>query len=180
MRIISGIFKSRRFEPNMQGWKTRPTTDRAKESLFNILANNLDLDGITALDLFAGTGSIGYEFLSHGAAHIDFVEKHRPCIQFIEKTVKELGCESRSATFASEVLNFLKTAPHRQYDVIFADPPYDWAHFAHLPELLLRQQQWLAPDGVLIIEHDIRTNYEKDSNFAEQRQYGETYFSFFN
>lgn len=180
MRIIAGDFRGRRFDPPAKGWDTRPTTDRAKESLFNILRHSIALENLVVADLFAGTGNIGYEFLSHRAARVDFVEKYRPCTQFIKKISSEIGCQDRVRIFTMEVTAFLENAPAEPYDLIFADPPYAWPQLPHLPQLILRRHNWLKPDGQLIIEHDIRTNFENDANFAAQRTYGEAIFSFFN
>lgn len=176
MRIVSGVLKGRRFELPNGKWKTRPTTDYAKESLFNILSNWVVLEGIEVLDLFSGTGNLAYEFASRGASKVVCVEKFGACIQYIERTAKSFGIVDILETRKQDAFKFLKHH-QQQYDIIFADPPYDSPKFPLLPQLV-QQQQLLKKDGLLIIEHDARQNFEKEKGFVEFRQYGQSYFSF--
>lgn len=180
MRIITGAFGGRRFDPPLKDTRrTRPTTDRAKEGLFNILRHGRDLTGLRAADLFAGTGSVGFEFLSNEAASVDFVEQWKVCLQFIRETAERLGCTQRCRVIASEVSAFLRKAPEKPYDLIFADPPYDWEGLAGLPAKLL-DAAWLSvPGGLLVVEHDDRHDFAGTTDFVEQRRYGEALFSFF-
>ncbi len=177
MRIVSGFLKGRRFEMPSSKWKTRPTTDYAKESLFNILHHQIDYDGIEVLDLFSGTGSIAYEFISRGAAKATVVEKFAPCIQFIKKQAVIFKIEAQLIYHKNDAFRFLKKHT-KSYDIIFADPPYAHPQYQQLPDII-RENQLLKKGGILIIEHDSRQNFENDSNFTELRQYGQSFFSFF-
>ena len=176
MRIVSGFLKGRRFEMPSSKWKTRPTTDNAKEALFNILSNKIDLDDITVLDLFSGTGNIAYEFASRGASKVVCVDKFTACIQYIQQNAKTFDIEELLETRKQDVFKFL--ASHQNsYDVIFADPPYDSPKFKIIPSLV-EEQKLLKEDGLLIIEHDSRQNFANHPKFVELRQYGQSYFSF--
>ena len=177
MRIISGKFKGRRFDLPSDKWKTRPTTDMAKESLFNILVNQYELSDITVLDLFAGTGNIGYEFLSRGAAQVTFVDKFAGCSRYIESMCKNLGVEQEAQIVKNDVFRFLNTTT-QTYDIIFADPPYQLKTIPKIAQLVL-ERKLLNPNGCLIIEHDGGQNFKNHSNFVQFRQYGQSYFSFF-
>ncbi len=158
--------------------KTRPTTDYARESLFNILQNQLDLQGIEVLDLFSGSGAIGYEFLSRGAAKVVFVENHSPCINFIKNTLRDFGIESKAEVQKADVYSFVRKLAPKSFDIIFADPPYASDAMLQLPDLVF-VSNILKEDGQLIIEHDDRHNFENHSNFASLRKYGQSIFSFF-
>lgn len=177
MRIISGKFKGRRFELPSDKWKTRPTTDMAKESLFNILINQYDLSNIKVLDLFAGTGNIGYEFISRGVAEVTFVDKFAGCTRFIQNMCKTLAVDQQAQIIKDDVFRFLKTST-QTYDIIFADPPYQLKTIPQIAELVL-EKKLLNPNGCLIIEHDQGQNFKNHPNFLEFRQYGQSYFSFF-
>ena len=146
MRIISGKYKSRKIfsalpakENCTAGSRSnlRPTTDRARESLFNVLNNHIDFDRLKCLDLFAGTGSFGFECVSRGAESCDFVEQSGKQVQMIDKTAKELGCEEKINTYKQDVLYFLKENPGSFYDLMFADPPYDYDKYDELINLIL-------------------------------------------
>jgi 16S rRNA (guanine(966)-N(2))-methyltransferase RsmD len=178
MRIISGKLKGRRFEMPKEAHKTRPTTDISRESLFNILENKIDLDDIVVLDLFAGSGGIGYEFISRGASKVYFVEKFHTCSFFIEKTLKELNIEAFGTVKKTDVFQFIKQSEKNYFDVIFADPPYDLKTLSKIPSIII-ENNILKKDSLLIIEHDERNNFEKHPNFVESRKYGQSQFSFF-
>ena len=178
MRIISGTLKGRRFEMPSDGWKTRPTTDIAREGLFNILQHSIDLEGIAVLDLFAGSGSVGYEFISRGADKVTFVEKFGACINFIKKNLKHFEIESHAEIAKSDVFQFLQKSEKESYDIIFADPPYADHEMMQIP-ILVFEKKLLKNEGLLIIEHDERHNFEKHPNFAFLRKYGQSQFSFF-
>jgi len=176
MRIISGKYKSRRITaPNKL--PVRPTTDMAKEALFNILNNRYYFDEVSFLDLFAGTGNISYEFASRGCEKISAVDGDFGCVQFITRTAAEL--ELNISAFKSDVFSFLQKTALKS-DVIFADPPYDMPleDFEKIPELIFKNEL-LLQDGVLIIEHAKQTDLSQLPNFSNKRKYGGSVFSFF-
>ncbi|MHC1706174.1 MAG: 16S rRNA (guanine(966)-N(2))-methyltransferase RsmD [Bacteroidales bacterium] len=175
MRIISGSHRGRRLFPP-SGLPVRPTTDLAKESLFNILWNYVDLEDLRVLDLFAGTGNITYEFASRGCYEIVAVELNKRCTDYIKNT--SLALEFRNIrVIRADVFQFLK---HRAlpFHIIFADPPYDLKDSVNLPDLIFAGK-WLEKDGFLIIEHPREINYTGHPNFMENRKYGKVNFSFF-
>ena len=176
MRIISGKYKGKRiFAPKKL--PVRPTTDMAKEGLFNILSNRYFFEDISVLDLFSGTGNISFEFASRGTAAITAVDVNAHCIQFIHKTSKELDLSIE--TIKMDVFTFLERGKI-PYDVIFADPPYNLneRHFTMLADLVFKNEL-LQDDGVLIVEHSPQTQLDYGSNFQEKRKYGSSVFSFF-
>ena len=178
MRIISGKLKGRRYDMPSEGWKTRPTTDIAREGLFNILQHSIVLDDIIVLDLFSGSGSVGYEFLSRAAEKVTFVDKFGGCISFIKKNLKIFDLEANAEVVKSDVFLFLQKSSAESYDIIFADPPYADHEMMKIPDLVF-EKNLLKDEGLLIIEHDERHNFEKHSNFAFLRKYGQSQFSFF-
>ena len=175
MRIISGKYGRRRFDvPN--NITARPTTDMARENLFNVLGNLIDLEGKTVLDLFAGTGAMSFEFLSRGAAHVTAVEKARVQAEFIKKVQKQLD-DPNLTMVRGDVFKFLATC-RQSFDVIFADPPYDLPRFAEVPKLVLDSP--LAHDGTLfIMEHPREHDFSALPHFSQQRVYGKVNFSLF-
>lgn len=176
MRIISGKHKSKRiFAPKKL--PVRPTTDMAKEALFNILNNNYYFVDISFLDLFAGTGNISYEFASRGTNNIVSVDADYGCIKFIDKISMEM--DFSISTIKSDVFSFLEKSMLK-VDIIFADPPYDLSveDFAKIPELVFKNQI-LLDDGMLIIEHSKHTDLSSLDHFSNQRKYGGSVFSFF-
>jgi 16S rRNA (guanine966-N2)-methyltransferase len=175
MRIISGSHKSRKIRPP-SNLPIRPTTDIAKEGLFNILTNKIDFELIDVLDLFAGTGSISFEFASRGAAMIHAVDIEKKCVDFIRDASKEFGFENIRAV-RNEVFSFLKIC-HTKYDLIFADPPYEMKNVELLPELIF-EKKILKENGLFILEHTAMHSFSKHPNFKEQRKYGKVNFSFF-
>jgi 16S rRNA (guanine(966)-N(2))-methyltransferase RsmD len=177
MRIISGKLKGRRFEMPSEGWKTRPTTDIAREGLFNILQHSIELENIEVLDLFAGSGSVGYEFISRGAEKVVFVEKFGGCTNFIKKNLQTFDIAEHAELVKSDVFQFLQSTAVN-FDIIFADPPYADHGMMQIPDIVF-EKNLLKKDGLLIIEHDERHNFEKHSNFAFFRKYGQSQFSFF-
>lgn len=176
MRIISGEYGGRRFEAprNLQA---RPTTDIAKESLFNILQNRLDFEGISALDLFSGTGSISFELLSRGAEHVVSVEMGRVQQLFIQKVATELKIGREHQLVRGDVFRYLKSAT-QQFDLVFADPPYALAELPTLPDLVL-DGNLLKPEGIFILEHGKENDFSAHPRFMELRKYGAVHFSFF-
>ncbi len=155
---------------------TRPTTDIAKEGLFNILQNNIDLEDISTLDLFGGTGSISYELASRGAGDLTIVEKDEKMHAFIKKNVETLRIENCKVV-RSDVFRFIREC-HQQFDLIFAGPPYALQTIDELPVLIF-QHGLLKPGGWFVLEHTPRNNYEQSPHFKMSRNYGTTVFSFF-
>ena len=176
MRIISGQFKGRRITAP-KNLPVRPTTDMAKESLFNILNNHYYFDELAVLDLFAGTGNISYEFASRGTEHITAVDGHFACIKFITETSEQFGMNIN--TIKSDVFKYLE-ACQQHYDVIFADPPYDFSleQFAEIPKLVFKNNL-LSSDGYLIVEHSKHTDLSNIEHFSHLKSYGGSVFSFF-
>lgn len=175
MRIISGKFGGRKIKPPAKMPHTRPTTDIAKEGLFNILQNQIDFEDMETLDLFGGTGAITYELCSRGAAKCIIVEKDPQMHAFIQQNVTAL--QLPATVVRSDVFRFLETC-RQQFDFIFAGPPYALNTIDDLP-LMVRQQQLLKPDGLFVLEHTPRNRYEEFEGFIKQRNYGTTVFSFF-
>ncbi len=175
MRIVSGTFRGRRFQLP-KNLKARPTTDFAKENLFNILANRLDFEEIRVLDLFAGTGSIGFEFLSREAKSVTFVEQYGPHIRFIQEVAQKLNLTNCSIV-TGDAYRFIASSG-ASYDLIFADAPYADEKMAQLPDLILNSKL-LAEDGLLLVEHGKATDFSQHPAFKEMREYGSVHFSFF-
>lgn len=175
MRIISGRYKGRRFDPPTN-ITARPTTDFAKESLFNLINNEMDIEGITALDLFAGTGSISYELASREALHITSVEMSDRHIAYIRKMCSTLKIDNIRIV-KQDVFRFLENTKE-QYDLVFADPPYQLDNIADIPDAVLRNNH-LTDDGILIVEHGKSTDFSAHPAFIQHRTYGNVHFSFF-
>ena len=175
MRIISGEHKGRRI-PVPGNFKSRPTTDFAKEALFNILANYFDFESIYVLDLFSGTGSISYEFASRGSKKVDLVEINPRDAYFIRKTVQLLGL-SQVRIYTADVFRFIPRLKEK-YDIVFADPPYDLDNIPEIPELIFRHSV-LLQDGWFILEHGRNFDFSDHSHFRELRRYGSVHFSIF-
>lgn len=174
MRIIRGKYKGKRLTaPKVI--KARPTTDFAKEALFNVLENDYDFEGLEVLDLFAGIGSISFEFASRGAKRIDSVDIALQSVKYINKIATDLEMPIRA--FKYDAFAYLKK-PHYKYDVIFADPPYGMEGLAAIP-LAVFEHKMLKENGVLVIEHDKRSDLSNHPNFISARSYGKVNFSFF-
>lgn len=176
MRIIGGQHKGRKFHPPAK-IPARPTTDVAKEGLFNTLNNMLDFEGIKTLDIFGGTGSISYELASRGATDLTLVERDRKTLGFIQNEIRELGFEGYFKIMPMDVFKFLDQC-HVQYNFIFAGPPYALKEINRLP-LLIFEKELLLPEGIFVLEHTPRNNYENHPNFEKAKNYGTTIFSFF-
>ncbi len=176
MRIISGKYKGRRIRAPKY-LTARPTTDMAKEALFNILHNSYHFEECTVLDLYTGTGNISYEFASRGAAAVFSVDQDARAVSFISKTAKTMYFPIR--VMKSDAISYLKKTRDR-YDIIFADPPYDLdqRHFEQIAEIVL-QRELLNKNGVLIIEHSKHTDLSGLEFLKESRRYGGSVFSFF-
>lgn len=176
MRIISGEHGGRRFNPPSKMPYTRPTTDVAKEGLFNIIENNLDISSLKTLDLFGGTGSISYELASRGAKDLTIVEKDAAMYEFIKKTATELKLENFKV-IRSDVFKFINQCSEK-FDFIFAGPPYALANIDDLPKLIF-EKQLLNAKGWFVLEHTPRNDYKKFSFYKTGRNYGTTVFSIF-
>lgn len=177
MRIVSGSHKGKRIvAPG--NLPVRPTTDFAKESLFNILNNHYHLSGLHVLDLYSGTGNMTYEFASRGAASVVSVDQHAGCIRFINKTAQELDMPVE--TFKSDAEKFLSRAVSDSYDIIFADPPYEVTK--EKLGVLAKEvfdRNLLKEGGCLVLEHYSKLDLSDLPHFTEARKYGNAIFSFF-
>ncbi|MEP6683504.1 MAG: RsmD family RNA methyltransferase [Parafilimonas sp.] len=176
MRIISGSLGGRRIHPPAKMPYTRPTTDLAKEGLFNILQTRIDFEDAKTLDLFGGTGSISYELASRGAADLTIVEKDVDMHAFIKKNITDLKIENVKL-IKSDVFAFLSSCTEK-YDFIFAGPPYALNTIDDLPRIIV-EKNLIAQDGYFVLEHTPRNDYEKYQGFSFKRNYGTTVFSFF-
>ena len=176
MRIISGIHGGRKINPPTKMPYTRPTTDIAKEGLFNVIQNNLDIESLVVLDLFGGTGCISYELASRGAEDITIVEKDNHMYDFIKKTSLELNFDNFKVV-KSDVFKFIDSAT-KKYDFIFAGPPYALATIDELPKKII-EKKLLSPGGWFVLEHTPRNDYKKYAHYKTERNYGTTIFSIF-
>ena len=176
MRVINGIYKRRRFEVP-RTFKARPTTDFAKENLFNVLGNYFDFDdGLSALDLFSGTGSISLELVSRGCGRVVAVEKDAQHYAFICKVMKELQTD-KCLPVRADVFRFMERCSE-QFDFIFADPPYALPRLGEIPSLVF-SHGLLKEGGIFVLEHGKDYNFESDPRFMEHRHYGSVNFTFF-
>ncbi len=177
MRIISGSEKGRKLVIPKK-LPARPTTDFAKESLFNILRNQYDFDELAVLDLFSGTGSISYEFASRGVPSIVAVDSHRESVRYVERTSESLNFPIHA--FRMDVFKYLEKA-NQNFSIIFSDPPYDMEYdsFEKMIKLVF-EKSLLAEEGILIIEHHKKIDLSKMINYRESRKYGDSVFSFFS
>ncbi|MDE6422148.1 MAG: 16S rRNA (guanine(966)-N(2))-methyltransferase RsmD [Muribaculaceae bacterium] len=175
MRIIRGKYGRRRFDVP-KNITARPTTDFARENLFNVLENIEDLEGKTALDLFAGTGAISFEFLSRGCSEVTAVEMAPVQAQFIRSVKEKLGDESLRV-IKGDVFKFIATCS-RKFDIIFADPPYDHPRFEEIPQLIL-DSAMVKPGTLVIVEHSKTRDFSSLPGFSQQRVYGSVNFSIF-
>jgi 16S rRNA (guanine966-N2)-methyltransferase len=176
MRIIGGEWGGRKIHPPAKMPHTRPTTDIAKEGLFNILQSNRDPEGLKTLDLFGGTGSISFELASRGAQDLTIVERDAQMLAFIRKTAETLGL-TQLKVIASDVFRFLKNN-QEQYDFIFAGPPYALETIDQIPEYIVKGNM-LKENGWFILEHTPRNRYADYPLFVTERNYGTTIFSIF-
>ena len=176
MRIIGGTHGGRKINPPAQMPHTRPTTDIAKEGLFNIIENNLDIASLKTLDLFGGTGCISYELASRGATDQTIVEKDPSMYQFIRKTIADLGFQ-HIQTLKMEVFKMIQQC-NEQYDFIFAGPPYALTSIDDLPVQVF-ERKLLRKGGWFVLEHTPRNNYKNFPHYRTERNYGTTIFSIF-
>ena len=175
MRIITGIYKGRHFDIP-RTFKARPTTDFAKENIFNVLVQYLDFEGATALDLFSGTGSISLELLSRGCAQVISVEADRDHHRFISDCLKKLDTRA-CIPLRGDVFRFLKSC-RQQFDLIFADPPYALKELPTIPDLIFERDH-LKPEGIFVFEHGKDHDFSTHPHFVEHRSYGSVNFTLF-
>ena len=177
MRIISGKYKGRRFNPPLKKCQTRPTMDMAKEGLFNILANQIYFEDIAVLDLFGGTGSISLEFLSRGCPDVTYVDKSYVCTGFITDIKEYLSIGQEFKIIKTDILMFLERNINK-YDLIFADPPYDYKFTEELVSKIF-DKGIMTSNGTFILEHDKRYDFSDHPHFQNSRKYGTNIFSWF-
>jgi 16S rRNA (guanine966-N2)-methyltransferase len=175
VRIVGGIHRSILISPP-KGLPVRPTTDRAKESLFNIIENNFDISDLSVLDIFSGTGNIAYEFASRDAAKVVAVDINEKCVQFI-KSVKEKLKLAQLQPVKKDAFAYLKNA-EGSFDIIFADAPYAHHRIIEIPRMV-HEKQLLSANGWLIVEHEAMLDLDTEPGFFDKRVYGQSAFSFF-
>ena len=175
MRIVSGTLKARRITPP-NNLPVRPTTDMAKEALFNILHNKYYIEDLSVLDLFSGTGNISFEFCSRESESVISVEQNNKCVKFINETKEKFELDNLQI-IQSDCFNYLKSC-NDKFHIIFADPPYDMPNYEEVVNLVF-SKDLLHDDGVLIMEHSKTTNLSLHQFFDEKRRYGGVNFSFF-
>lgn len=175
MRVITGLYKGRHFDVP-RSFKARPTTDFAKENIFNVVKGYIDLEDTMALDLFAGTGSISLELLSRGCAEVVSVEMDRDHVRFIAQCIEKIKAEN-DILIRGDVFRFIKTCK-RKFDFIFADPPYALKELGTIPDLIL-SNDLLKEGGLLVFEHGKQNDFSQHPRFVEHRSYGSVNFSLF-
>ncbi len=175
MRIIAGSLRGRRLNPP-QNLPVRPTTDMARESLFNILNNYVDYEDCSVLDLFSGTGAVSFEFVSRGAREVTSIDINAQCTDFVKSEAVRMGVKNIHVVRA-DVFDLLKRA-NRRFDIVFADPPYALEGLPTLPDLVFGRQL-LTDDGIFILEHPREFSFEEHPHFWQHRAYGKVNFTFF-
>ena len=179
MRIISGSFRGKKINAPAN-LPVRPTTDFAKEGLFNVLNNRYYFDEISVLDLFSGIGSITLEFISRGCEKVVSVDQDAGCIKFLSEVLKDLKIEDRIFLHKTDVFQFLKRNTQGRFDVVFADPPFTFEDEDYLKLIeLVKENNWLGEGGQLILEHSSRYKFDTQLGFVQTRKYGNVHFSFF-
>ncbi len=178
MRVISGIYKGRILK-TVNDLSVRPATDRVKQTLFDMLTNRIEMDGATALDLFAGSGGLGIEALSRGAAHVTFVETDGEAANYIERNLQMLGCEEHADIIETDALSFISRC-RDSFDLIFADPPYKFDETAQIPELVFKAHL-MKKHGYMLIEHttDLKFESTKLYHAGPEKRFGRTVVTFF-
>jgi 16S rRNA (guanine(966)-N(2))-methyltransferase RsmD len=176
LRIIRGKFKTRRYKVP-KNFPSRPTTDFAKEGLFNILENQRYLEDLNILDLCSGSGNISVEFLSREAGTVTAVDKNYNCVRHLHKVIRELGCEKDINIVKSDIVKYIESC-NSSFDIIFADPPYAYKEYEKLIETVF-ERNLLNENGILIIEHGKETDLSDKTHFDILRKYGNVWFSFF-
>ena len=175
MRIIAGSLRGRRLNPPTS-LPVRPTTDMARESLFNILNNYVDYEDCVVMDLFAGTGAVSIEFISRGVKEVTSVDVNNQCTDFIKTTAQQLDIRNIHVV-RTDVFDLLKRA-YKKFDIIFADPPYALENLVTLPDLIF-EHELLTEDGIFVLEHPRQYQFEEHPHFWQHRNYGKVNFTFF-
>ena len=175
MRVITGIYKGRHFDIP-RTFKARPTTDFAKENVFNVINGYIDLDGANALDLFSGTGSISLELLSRGCSRVVSVEADRDHARFISQCMKKIGTDN-NVLIRGDVFRFIKSC-NEQFDFIFADPPYALEQLPTIPDLIF-EHGLLKDGGLFVFEHGKQYDFSENTHFQDHRSYGSVNFTLF-
>ena len=178
MRIIGGSLKGHVFKPSMKSWPTRPTTDIAKEGLFNILMNRIDFEETKMLDLFGGTGNHSWEFLSRGCLDVTYVDKFRGAVDFVKNQSDQFGFQNNITIIRQDVKRFIKSTDVK-FDYIFAGPPYGLPWLDEIPGLIF-DHHILEKEGLFVLEHNPTHRFDFHPRFIEQRNYGQTIFAFFS
>lgn len=179
MRIISGKFRGKKINAPAS-LPVRPTTDFAKEALFNVLNNQFYFDEISVLDLFSGIGSISLEFASRGCPKVVSVDQDTGCVKFLSEVVRDLKLEETVTIQKNDVFQFLKRNQFGTFDVVFADPPFIFEDDDYLKLIdLVKENGWLNEGGELIVEHSPKHKFDDLQGFVQTRKYGNVYFSFF-
>lgn len=176
MRVVSGTLRGRRFDPP-ESFSARPTTDFAKENIFNVLCNIIDFEDTCVLDLFGGSGSITYEFASRGCPSVTCVEKSSLHARFIQRTADNFGISDQVKVIRGDALKY-PTSTNGKFDVIFADPPYDMPQVDDLPDMIM-SLDILNKDGFFILEHSGAGRFNAHPEFWQTREYGKVNFTFF-
>jgi 16S rRNA (guanine966-N2)-methyltransferase len=175
VRIITGKYRGKKIIPP-KNLPVRPTTDMAKESLFNILQNSIDLNGLQVLDLFAGTGSISYEFISRGASKVVAVDSNRQCVRFIQQTAEKLSCADLLKAVKSDAYQYFEQSVQK-FDVVFCDPPYDNDELSDwLMKVLISKKETFK---IMVVEHESNKDLSSFEGYTDHRKYGSVNFSFF-
>lgn len=179
MRIISGSFRGKKITAPAN-LPVRPTTDFAKEALFNVLNNHYNFDEISVLDLFSGIGSISLEFVSRGSRRVVSVDIEPGCVKFLSETVKKMNLEDKISVIRNDVFQFLKH-PSQSFDLVYLDPPFNFEQqeYDQIIELV-RQNNFLNPEGELVVEHPKNISFDGHPNLLQSRKYGKVHFSFFD
>lgn len=177
MRIISGTFGGRKFYPPADNWPTRPTTDFAKEALFNILTNEIDFSSTKMLDLFGGTGNHCFEAISRGCQDATYVDKHGPCLKFVKSLAEELDVSDNLKVVRYDVAKYISASPDA-YDYIFAGPPYPLKWLNQIPQMMF-ESSLLNKSGMFVLEHNPNHDFSSFKYFDRMKKYGSTLFSFF-
>jgi 16S rRNA (guanine(966)-N(2))-methyltransferase RsmD len=176
MRIVGGEFKGRRIAVP-SNFPSRPTTDFAKEGLFNVLEHQFDLTDLKILDLCSGTGNISLEFLSRGVGEVIAVDSHINCLKFVQKNANSLGIINEISTVKSDLISYVRNT-NLTFDIIFADPPFNFDKYNEIVEVVY-ERNLLTEEGILILEHSKQKSFDKEQNFSFFRNYGNVTFSFF-
>jgi 16S rRNA (guanine(966)-N(2))-methyltransferase RsmD len=176
MRIVGGEFKGRRIAVP-SNFPSRPTTDFAKEGLFNVLENQFDLTDMKVLDLCSGTGNISLEFLSRGVEEVTSVDSHTNCLKFVQKNASSIGILNKIKTVKSDLQTFILNT-NQTFDIIFADPPFNYDKYSQIVKTVF-ERELLNENGILILEHSKQKSFDTEPKFSFFRNYGNVTFSFF-